>query len=128
MEYVRDFDSGKVKNDKLNDYIILKLIQLIAPIAPHLAEEMWRQTGNVESVFKSQWPEYDPNAIVFENISIAVQVNGKLRGLLDINRDAPEDEVINLALNDARIKNHLDGKAIIKKIYIRNKLLNLVIK
>jgi len=128
MEFSRDFNTTKIKNKKLSDYIILKLIQLIAPIAPHLAEEMWSIAGHPESVFKSLWPEYDPDAITFDSITIAVQVNGKVRGELEIPRDSNEEVVVEQAMNHEKVSNHLDGKKIVKKIYIKNKLLNLVVK
>ncbi len=128
MEFSRDFDPSKIRNKELRDYTILKLIQLIAPIAPHMAEEMWSLTGHSESVFKSLWPEHDPDAVTFDSITVAVQINGKVRGEIEIARDSDEDIIVEQALGNEKVANHLDGKKIIKKIYIKNKLLNLVVK
>jgi len=128
MEFSRDFDPSKIENKTLNDYIIMKLIQLIAPLAPHLAEEMWSVTGQPDSVFKSRWPTHDPNAVTFDSITIAVQVNGKVRGEIEIPRDSDDSSVYEKAILNEKVSHHLDGKEIIKKIYIKNKLLNLVVK
>ena len=128
MEFARDFDSPKIVDDKLNDYIILKTILLIAPLAPHLAEEMWHQCGQKDSVFRGHWPGYDQKAISFDVVNIAVQVNGKVRGEITVARNADQDEVIKMAMGDSKIAGYLDGKSILKEIYIPNKLINLVIK
>lgn len=127
MELVRDFDSSKISNDKLNDFIILKTILMIAPKAPHLAEEMWHLCGQKESVFKGNWPEFDTEAINFDTVNIAVQVNGKVRGEITVTRDAAESHVIKLAIEDPKVIGYLSGKSIVKRIYIPNKLVNLVV-
>ncbi|HHI02091.1 MAG TPA: leucine--tRNA ligase, partial [candidate division Zixibacteria bacterium] len=128
MEFVRDFQNTMVLDRKLTDYSILKTIQLIAPMAPHIAEEMWQICGQEESIFKSDWPIFDKNATDFDSVTIAVQVNGKLRGQIDTARDSSEDEVIALALENGKVKSYIDGKSIVKKIYIPNKIINLVVK
>jgi len=133
LKYYFNIDSlsGKDKDIyiKLNpDYSILKTIQLIAPMAPHIAEEMWQICGQEESIFKSDWPIFDKNATDFDSVTIAVQVNGKLRGQIDTARDSSEDEVIALALENGKVKSYIDGKSIVKKIYIPNKIINLVVK
>ncbi len=128
MEFVRDFQHTMVLDRKLTDYSILKTIQLIAPMAPHIAEEMWQICGQEESIFKSDWPIFDKNATDFDSVTIAVQVNGKLRGQIDTARDSSEDEVIALALENGKVKSYIDGKSIVKKIYIPNKIINLVVK
>ncbi|SYZ73384.1 Leucine--tRNA ligase [Candidatus Zixiibacteriota bacterium] len=128
MELVRDIDFGRIENDEFNDYLILKTIQLIAPMAPFLAEEMWHKCDREVSVFRSSWPVFDPAAIHFDTVSIAIQVNGKLRSEVSIGRNASEEEVFKLAADDPRVINHLDGKKVIKKILVPNKLLNIVVK
>jgi len=128
MEFVRDFYAASVENIELNDYAIKKIIQLMAPMAPHLAEEMWSQCGEKKSVFKSRWPEYDEKAVAFDTVVIAIQVNGKLRGEIEIKRDSSEDDVVAKSLLNPRVETYTRDKAIIKKIYIPNKLLNLVVK
>ncbi len=128
MELESAYSRLRIENDRLNDYIVLKAIQLIAPMAPHLAEEMWELCGGKDSVFKSEWPEYDPDAVQFDSVTIAVQINGKLRSQVEVALDSPEESVMEKALAEPKIQSYVSGKEIIKKIYIKNKLLNLVIK
>jgi leucyl-tRNA synthetase len=128
MELLRDYDSGKIKNDALNDCIILKSIQMAAPMAPHLAEELWEQTGQNESVFKSRWPVYDPDAVQGESIAIAVQVNGKLRDTVIVPVDAAQTEVEATAFDSPKVQAHTHGKEIIKKVYVPGRLLSIVVK
>ncbi len=128
MEFSRDFDSDKISDSALNDYAILKTIQLISPLAPHLAEEMWQMCGRKFSVFQTEWPEYDPKAMKFDSVTIAVQINGKRRSEISITRDSSENDVVRAALEDSRILPYTEGKDIIKKIYIPNRLVNIVVK
>jgi leucyl-tRNA synthetase len=128
MELLRDFRSDSVANDQLNDRVILNSIQIIAPLAPHLAEELWEQAGFNESVFRSRWPEFDPDAIVGEQIEVAVQVNGKLRGTVSVPPDADQETVEEAAFGDPKVKAHTDGKEIVKKIFVKGRILNIVAK
>ncbi|HWR82062.1 MAG TPA: leucine--tRNA ligase [Candidatus Deferrimicrobium sp.] len=128
MELVRDFDPAKIANAELNDYIILKTIQLAAPMAPHMAEEMWEMAGFHQSVFKSGWPEYDPAAIVGDTIEIAVQVNGKLRDTIRVPANASQETVEVAAFESARVKAHIEGKQIVKQIYVKGRILNIVVR
>ncbi len=128
MELVREYRPQKIANDELNDSVILKTIQMIAPMAPHLAEEMWQVVGCEGSVFKSAWPEHDPEAVVFDLIEIAVQINGKLRGTVQVAADASQDEIETAALALPKIQEYTEGKQIFKKIYVKGRLLNVVVK
>ncbi len=128
MELTRDFDSDRIKDDQFNDYIIKKAILLMAPMAPHLAEEMWHECGETGSIFRAEWPRYDDSAVHFDTVKIAVQVNGKVRSEIELRRDASETEAVDAAMSDPRVRDFLDGKSILKKIYIPNRLVNLVVK
>ncbi len=128
MELVRDFDPDRVAEDQLNNNVILKAIIMIAPMAPHIAEEMWQRCGQIGSVFKTTWPDYNPAAIEFDLIKIAIQINGKLRGEIEIAKDATQDQVFDKAIKADRILQYVNGRQIIKKIYIPGRLVNLVIK
>jgi leucyl-tRNA synthetase len=128
MELVRDFDSERIESDELNDYIILKAILLIAPMAPHIAEEMWHACGQKYSIFKGNWPTFDPEAILGDSVNVAVQINGKVRGEIVIERDCDDEKAVAMALEDQKVRQFLDGKQLIKKIYIKNRLINLVVK
>jgi leucyl-tRNA synthetase len=128
MELVRDFEPEKISRDELSDQIVLKSIQLIAPMAPHLAEELWELAGFCDSVFKSGWPTHDPEAIVGDTIEVAVQVNGKLRDSIQIPADSDQAGVEAVAFASPKVQSFTAGKQIIKKVYVPGRLLNIVIK
>ncbi|MCK4858616.1 MAG: class I tRNA ligase family protein, partial [candidate division Zixibacteria bacterium] len=107
-------------------YIFTKIIQLLAPLAPHLAEEAWEMLGNDTSIFKSHWPQHDPEAVKFDMITVAVQVNGKVRGQIEIERSLDEDSVKKAALAQANVARHVEGKEIKKVIYVKEKLVSIV--
>ena len=127
MKFINDFKPESL-NPGLVDYCVIKLIQLISPIAPHLAEEMWELAGQPYSIFKSEWPRFDPNAIVADTISIAVQVNGKLRGQIEVPADSDETAIIKEAKAATRVQQYISGKTITKEIYIKGRLVSLVVK
>jgi leucyl-tRNA synthetase len=103
------------------------LVILVAPFAPHLAEELWEQLGNEYSLFtKAKWPTYDEKYLVADTATIAVQVNGKVRGTLTINKDAEESEVMNLAKADEKIAQRIVSEPK-KVIYVKGKILNIVV-
>ena len=128
MELVRDFNPSKISNDDLNDRVILNIIQMVAPLAPHMAEELWWLAGRDGTVFKSGWPEYDPDAVVGDMIEIAVQVNGKLRALVSVAADADQAQVEALAFEQEKVMAFVDGKTIIKKIFVPGRIFNIVVK
>ncbi len=128
MELLRDYDSDQITSDQLNDCIVLKTIQLAAPLAPHVAEELWQQVGFEESVFRSDWPVYDPDAIVGDQIKIAVQVNGRLRDTVTLPADSDQAAVEQAAFESEKIQKHVEGKQIVKKIFVKGRILNIVVK
>ncbi len=128
MELIRDFDTAKVTSNELNDQVILKSIQLIAPLAPHLAEELWETAGFKDSVFKSTWPQYDQSAVVGDTIEIAVQVNGKLRDSIHVPADADQATVERVAESSSKVTAFVAGKQVVKKVYVAGRLLNIVVK
>ena len=106
-----------------------KFITLLAPFAPHFAEEIWESMGNTQSIFESsQWPVYDMNIIEESTTEIPVQINGKVRDTIIIEKDAPKDEVIKKAKSSEVIKSFLKGNSIYKEIYIPQKVINFVVK
>jgi len=128
MELVRDYNPVEIGNNELNDQIILKTVQAIAPMAPHLAEEMWELAGFGESIFKSPWPDYDRQAVVGETIEIAVQVNGKLRATVTVPAGSDPAVVESAAQADPRVLSHIEGREIVKKIHVPGRLLNIVVR
>lgn len=104
-----------------------KFVQLLAPIAPHIGEELWRvYLGNKESVFKSQWPQFDPAMVVEEAVEIGVQVNGKFRGRINVPREATQDAVQTAALALPDIARYLSASDVKKVVYVPGRLLNLI--
>ncbi len=103
------------------------LILLLSPFAPHLCEELWEKTGHETFLFRTPWPSYDPQLASEERITIVVQVNGKLRDKFEAERDADEEDVKGQALGLSRIKNIIGEKEPKKVIYVKNKLVNIVI-
>ena len=104
------------------------LLQLLAPFAPHLAEELWEKLGGSPSIADHPWPQAREELLVADEITIVFQVNGKLRGQAQFPKDAAKDEVIATAKADAKVQSFLDGKEIVKEIYVPGKLVNLAVK
>ncbi|MFZ5623727.1 MAG: leucine--tRNA ligase [Gemmatimonadota bacterium] len=107
--------------------VVESLVVMLSPFAPHFAEECWERLGHATSVFDAGWPAWDERLTVDDEVEIVVQVGGKTRSRVTARRDAREDEVVALALADDTTRKFLDGKAIRKRIYVPNRLLNLVI-
>jgi leucyl-tRNA synthetase len=103
-------------------------VQMLAPFAPYLAEELWEELGRTGPVFKTPWPDFDPELAKEEAAEIVVQVNGKVRGRVSAAFGAPQDEVQALALSDAKVQPFLEGKTVVKVIVLPDKLVNIVVK
>jgi len=127
------YTGGKSRED-LNGEVMREVLtilpKIIAPLAPHLGEELWSKiTGSdAGTVFDAGWPEYDANALVIDKVEIAVQIAGKVRAALNIAKGSSEDQVTAEALKLENVQKHIADKTIIKKIYIKDKILNLVVK
>ncbi len=103
------------------------LLKLLAPFAPHVADELWSTLGNKNSIHLSDWPKYDPSKIVSETVKIVIQVNGKVRGELEVPRDSAEPRVREIAENEESAKKWLNGAKIAKVVFVENRLINFVI-
>jgi leucyl-tRNA synthetase len=102
-------------------------VLVLAPFAPHLAEELWRRLGHTQSLAHEPWPAYDAALLVEDTVTVAVQVNGKLRATLDLPRGAEQATVQAAALADERVSRYVDGGTIRKVVHVQDKLLNLVV-
>lgn len=102
-------------------------MQLLAPFAPHIAEELWQQLGNKGSVHTSDWPVWDEKYLIQDTITIVVQVNGKVRVNIEVPADSTEEAVLDAAKANDKVAGYLDGKDIKKSIYIPKKLVNFVV-
>src|SRR5579864_985642 len=114
-------DAGVVLREGL-----VTLTRLLGPMMPHLAEEMWQELGQPGLVAETKWPQADPALIRDEQVTIAVQVNGKLRATFDFPRDAPANEVEAAALAIPQISRLLDGKAPRKVVIVPNRIVSVV--
>jgi leucyl-tRNA synthetase len=104
------------------------LIQLLAPFAPHLSEELWESLGGKPSIANEPWPQARKELLVSDEITIVFQVNGKLRGEGQFPKDVDKDSVISAAKADVKVQSFLEGKEIVKEIYVPGKLVNLAVK
>ena len=103
-------------------------IKLLNPLCPHITEEIWERLGHNETIAYEPWPKYDEEKTIEDSITIGVQVNGKLRGTIDIKKDAPKEEVEELAKANENVKKFTDGLEIVKVIVVPNKIVNIVVK
>ena len=123
MEYVNELrEQGARSKEQVEPLVIM-----VAPYAPHFAEELWELLGHDTSVFAARWPTHDEKLATAGDVEIAVQVNGKLRARLTVRRGLPEDEAVALALADEAVKKFVDGKKVSKVIYVQDRLVNLVV-
>lgn len=104
------------------------LLQLLAPFAPHLTEELWRGLGHQKSIHLSDWPDYDLSKLEDTTLKIVVQINGKVRAELELAANADEQEALTAALALDKLQKYLSGKQIVKTIFVPKKLLSLVVK
>ncbi len=103
------------------------LLIMLAPYAPHLAEELWSLLGHERSIFTATWPAFDERLAAGGDVEVVVQVNGKVRGRVTVSRGATEAEVVALALKDESVRKFVDGKPVRKTVYVQDRVLNLVV-
>ncbi|MCC6694280.1 MAG: leucine--tRNA ligase [Candidatus Hydrogenedentes bacterium] len=124
MEYL----NAAVKAESINKPEIEQFILLLAPMAPHICEEIWERLGHADTIAYEPWPVYDPALLVENTLEVPVQVNGKLRGVVTVPADADKDAILAAAKSDAKVHPHLDGKTLVKEIYVPGKMVNIVVK
>ena len=107
----------------LNQYNLL-----LAPLAPHLAEELWAALKTDQSIFQHSWPKYDPTALKTRTITMVAQINGKLRGSFEVPTEIGKDEFLKLIKQDDKVSRYLEGKEIVKEVFIPGRLANIVVK
>jgi leucyl-tRNA synthetase len=104
------------------------LVLLMSPFTPHVAEEMWRRLGHADGLVAHAWPAADAEAAREDDIELAVQVNGKVRGRITVPREAPEADIRRLALEEPKVREHLDGKQVLKAVVVPGRLVSLVVR
>ncbi len=124
MTFLNDIDeAGSITKDELSLFI-----RLVSPFAPHIAEEIWEKLGNKTLCSLAAWPEYDEAKTIDATVDIAVQINGKTRAVITIPAGCDKDTAVATAREDNRIIAAMDGKTVVKEIFVPNKILNLVVK
>ncbi len=108
--------------------IVSPLIQLLMPFAPHLSEELWEKIGGEGLVSLAQWPQHDESLVEDLTVTMAVQVNGKMRGTIEVSGDWSEEKVLSLAKTLTAVAHAIDGKTLVKTIYKPGKILNLIVQ
>lgn len=127
MEYLNAL-GAQAKDGGIDRATLETLAVTLAPFAPHLGEELWSRLGNANSVFTSSWPTYEEEWLKDDEVEVAVQVSGKVRGRIVITADATEEDAIAAAKVNSDVATWIDGKSIVKVIYVPGRLVNLVVK
>ncbi|HZU02910.1 MAG TPA: class I tRNA ligase family protein, partial [Ktedonobacteraceae bacterium] len=104
------------------------MMQLLAPMAPHITEELWHLTGHRGSIHSTEWPIYDEAMTQDETFTLVVQINGKVRERIEVAADISEAEVRELALNNARVQSFIGDGTVQKVIYVPGRLMNIVVR
>jgi leucyl-tRNA synthetase len=106
---------------------IESVVRLLAPFVPHFAEELWAELGHDTNLEAAGWPGYDAEATVDEELTVVIQVNGKLRSRITVAPDVAEETAKAAALADEKVQPFLEGKSVRKVVYVPGKLVNIVV-
>lgn len=124
MTLLNEFNNlDKISKEQYKIFLIL-----LNPVCPHITEEIWQRMGYEGYVHESSWPEYDESKTILDVIELPIQVNGKLRATVEINREASEDEVYEKAVKDDVVAKYLENKNVVKKIYVKGRIFNIIVK
>ncbi|MEA3494285.1 MAG: leucine--tRNA ligase [Candidatus Margulisiibacteriota bacterium] len=124
MEFVNELN----KKENIDTNSLKALLILLAPFAPHIAEELWSALGNKKSIHLEPWPKYDPKLVTEDELTIPVQVNGRLRDTIKVPVGAEKETILVAAKRSEKVQNFTGGKSIVKEVYVPSKLVNLVVK
>ena len=123
-----EFVNAAMKVDAIDRCVMEPFVLVLAPFAAHLAEELWQRLGHDETLAYEPWPEHDEAMLVEDALEVPVQVNGKVRAVITVAVDADKDTILAAAKAEGRLAQHLEGKSIVKEIYVPGKMVNLVVK
>ncbi|HJU04971.1 MAG TPA: class I tRNA ligase family protein [Nitrospiraceae bacterium] len=121
------FTNEMTKLEKRSRTVLEPFVLLLSPFAPHLAEELWAMMGHAKSLAYETWPSYDPALVVSEQLTIPIQVNGKLRGKIDVPAEWNQEQIVAQAQGDPKLSEWLQGKRPRKVIYVEKRLVNFVV-
>lgn len=128
MELSNELTEEDMRNSRIAFQIADSIVRLLAPFAPHLAEELNERIGYDCFVVERPWVSFDPEAVEIESVEIGVQVCGKLRGTITIKISASEEEAVEKALLNPSIAKYVEGKTVVKTIFVKGKILNLIVQ
>ena len=128
MEFLNAVTKPEVADKPVGRDTLRAFLIALAPFAPHVAEELWERLGEGGSIFRQRFPAYDEALTQVSEAVLAVQINGKMRGTVTVATDSPETVVQATALADAKLQRHVDGKSIVKTIFVPNRILNLIVR
>ena len=124
MTLLNEFNNlDKISKEQYKIFLIL-----LNPVCPHITEEIWQRMGYEGYVHEASWPEYDESKTILDVIELPIQVNGKLRATVEIARDASEDEVFEKAIADDVVAKYLEEGNVVKKIYVKGRIFNIIVK
>jgi leucyl-tRNA synthetase len=123
-----EFVNAGYKTEAIERAWVEDFVKILSPFAPHIAEELWATLGHSESLAYAPWPAFDPALLVEDSVEVPVQINGKLRGVVNVPTGADKDAMLAAAKGDEKIAPYLDGKTVVKEIVVPGKLVNLVVK
>jgi leucyl-tRNA synthetase len=123
-----EFINAVTKAEAVNFIDMETFLLVLAPFAPHLAEELWERLGHQQTLAYEPWPSYDPALLVESTMMIPVQVNGKLRDTVEVPTDADQATILAAAKASEKVQRQIEGKTLVKEIYVPGKMVNLVVK
>ena len=123
-------EAGKTTSEskKIFAEVIKNILVMLSPFTPHFCDELWEEMGNTGYLFNEKWPEYDEKLTVSSEVTMAIQVNGKVRGTLEVERGTSKEIIEKMALELDNVKKHLEGKTLTKLIVVPDKIVNIVVK
>ena len=122
------FINSASKEDVIPKEYAEGFVKLLNPVAPHITEEIWNRFGHSNTITYEAWPTYDETKLVEDTVEIPVQINGKVRTTISISAGASQDDVKNTVHQNSNIQSQIDGKTVVKEIYVKNKIYNIVVK
>jgi len=123
-----EFVNAALKAESVNRDWMEQFILVLSPFAPHIAEELWERFGHANTLAYEPWPKYDEALLVEDTIKVPVQVNGKLRAVIQVPADATKETILTTAKADPKVIQHIEGKNLIKEVFVPGKLVSLVVK
>ena len=127
-DYLNNKKDFSQEDKEVFSYAVITFLKLLAPVLPHMTEEIYEGLGGKDSVHKLKWPEYDENLAKTSTITLVVQINGKVKDRIEVDAETPKEELEKTALNSSKVKELTMGRQIVKVIVVPAKLVNIVVK